>query len=59
MYLMLKMHTYMQFHTLGAYVLSLDEDIDGPAFIELSEMDIKSIVPKLGIVKKVMRLQKV
>ena len=37
----------------------VDEDIDGAAFIDLSEADIKSLVPKLGMVKKIARLQKV
>ena len=37
----------------------LEEDIDGAAFLDLTEADIKSMVPKLGLVKKVMRLQKV
>ena len=39
--------------------MNIDEDIDGPAFLELSETDIRSLASKLGIVEKIMRLQKV
>ena len=35
-----------------------DNEIDGDAFLELSESDIRSLVPKLGMVKKISRLQK-
>lgn len=46
---------------IHVYLLSAAEnEIDGQAFMELSEEDIKSIVPKrLGTVKKIVRLQKV
>ena len=36
-----------------------DNDVDGEAFLDLLESDIKSIVPKLGLVKKILRVQKV
>ena len=36
----------------------VDEEIDGSGFLDLTECDIKSLVPKLGIVKKISRLQK-
>ena len=35
-----------------------DNEIDGDAFLELSEDDIRTLVPKLGMVKKICRLQK-
>ena len=34
-----------------------EHDIDGEAFMELTEADIKSLEAKLGIVKKICRLQ--
>lgn len=36
----------------------LENEIDGVIFCELSEADIKAIVKPLGIVKKIVRLQK-
>ena len=33
-----------------------DEQIDGAAFMELSESDVKSLVKPLGQVKKIVRL---
>ncbi len=40
------------------YFLKLENEIDGETFCELSEADIKAIVKPLGIVKKIIRLQK-
>ena len=37
---------------------SLENEIDGEAFVDLSEADIKSIVAKVGLVKKLQRIQK-
>jgi hypothetical protein len=34
-----------------------EEDIDGQAFLDLKEEEAKSLFPKLGHVKKVLRLQ--
>ena len=34
-----------------------DNDIDGEAFLELTESEVKALVPKLGTAKKVLRLQ--
>ena len=36
----------------------VDEKIDGSGFLDLTEGDIKSLVSKLGIVKKISHLQK-
>lgn len=36
----------------------LENEIDGEAFCELSETDIKAIIKPLGIVKRIIRLQK-
>ena len=41
------------------FFLTVENDIDGETFLELSEDDIRSVVPKLGAVKKIVRLQKV
>ena len=35
-----------------------ENEIDGTGFFDLDESDIKSMVSKLGIVKKISRLQK-
>ena len=35
-----------------------ENEIDGSAFLELSEDDVRTLVPKLGVVKKICRLQK-
>ena len=34
----------------------LDNYIDGKEFMNLSEQDVKDIIPAIGIVKKIMRL---
>ena len=34
-----------------------ENEIDGDCFLELTESDIKGLVPKLGLVKKICRLQ--
>ena len=34
----------------------VDEEIDGPGFLELSEDDIKNITSKMGLIKKLQRL---
>ena len=34
-----------------------ENEIDGTSFVDLTESDIKSMVTKLGIVKKIQRLQ--
>ena len=39
--------------------VTVNEEIDERTFLDLSEEDIKSMTPKLGIVKKILRLQKV
>lgn len=58
-YLFLK-HALKLFGMFFSLCLNItEEDIDGAAFLELSEADIKSMVPKLGMVKKIARLQKV
>ena len=36
------------------FINSLDHCIDGPAFVELSEGEIREMVPPIGLVKKVM-----
>ena len=33
------------------------EDVDGQAFLDLKEEEVKGLFPKLGHVKKVLRLQ--
>lgn len=38
-------------------LFQLDNEIDGEAFLDLSEKDVKEIVKPLGQVKKIMRLQ--
>ena len=38
-------------------ILTAENEIDGAAFVDLTEADIKSMVSKLGIVKKICRLQ--
>ena len=34
-----------------------DNEIDGETFLELTESEIKSLVSKLGVFKKIMRLK--
>ena len=34
----------------------IDEEIDGPGFLELSEDDVKMITSKMGLIKKLQRL---
>lgn len=42
-----------------AFFFSFAENkIDGETFLELSEDDVKSLVKPLGVVKKILRLQK-
>ena len=36
----------------------LENAINGETFLELTQMEIKSLVPKLGIAKKLMKMQK-
>ncbi len=36
-----------------------DNEVDGEAFRDLSEADVKSLVSKLGLVKKILRLKRV
>lgn len=36
----------------------LDNEIDGMAFLELTEEDVKGLVCKIGVVKLILRLQK-
>lgn len=35
----------------------IENEVDGQAFLELSENDVKTLTPKLGVVKKVLRLK--
>ena len=35
----------------------VDNEIDREAFLELSESEVKDLVPKLGLAKKISRLQ--
>ena len=35
----------------------VEEDVDGQAFLDLKEEEVKGLFPKLGHVKKVLRLQ--
>ena len=37
-------------------ICPLENEIDGTAFLELTDADIKGLVPKLGVVKKICRL---
>ena len=39
-------------------LIILDNEIDGMAFLELSEDDVKRLVSKVGVVKHILRLQK-
>ena len=39
-------------------LIILDNEIDGMAFLELSEDDVKGLVSKVGVVKHILRLQK-
>lgn len=39
------------------HVLISNSESDGTSFLELTESDIKCLVPKLGVVKKICRLQ--
>lgn len=34
----------------------IDEEVDGPGFLELTEDDIKKITSKMGLIKKLQRL---
>ena len=43
---------------LAAVYVSLEQEIDGEAFLELTEVDVKDMIKPLGQVKKVMRIQK-
>ena len=36
-----------------------DNEIDGQAFLDLTESDMKFLTPKLGVVKKLFRLKQV
>lgn len=40
------------------FIFCVENEIDGTGFFDLDESDIKSMVSKLGIVKKISRLQK-
>lgn len=39
------------------FVFLLGEDVDGQAFLDLKEEEVKGLFTKLGHVKKVLRLQ--
>lgn len=39
-------------------IFYVDNEIDGTAFGELTEDDVKTIIKPLGVVKKIMRLQR-
>ena len=51
-------HNLLWHDPVSLYCLLLDNEIDGPAFIELTENDIKTMIKPLGVVKKILRLQK-
>ena len=38
--------------------LNTENEIDGSAFMDLTEADIKQLIKPLGAVKKILRLQK-
>lgn len=40
-----------------AMMFFLANEIDGQAFVDLSESDVKTMTSKLGLVKKIMRLK--
>ena len=52
------MHNYMFDVILVISAFSKDNEIDGPAFFELTEAEFKELVKPLGAVKKIIRLQK-
>ena len=52
------MHNYMSDVILVISAFSKDNEIDGPAFCELTEEEIKQMVKPLGVVKRIIRLQK-
>jgi len=38
--------------------LLTDNEVDGESFLDLSEMDLKEMIPsKIGVVKKILKLQ--
>ena len=43
-------------HLCGIYFVGVDESVDGAAFLDLSEDDVKMMVKPLGHVKRVLRL---
>ncbi len=57
----------MSMHSIDANHMSMlfnlwvdvvtEQGIDGEIFMELSENEIKSLVPKLGIAKKIIKLK--
>ena len=63
---MYKTYSKLEFHYIVLFLadnfsfklFSLDNQIDGEAFCELTEEDIKQMVQPLGVVKKICRLQK-
>lgn len=52
----LKVNPLRVFHENHAFCI--DDQIDGAAFTELTEGEVKAIVKPLGVVKKILRLQK-
>lgn len=52
------MHDYMLDVVLVISAFLKDNEIDGPTFCELTEEEIKQLVQPLGVVKKIIRLQK-
>lgn len=50
--------TAVQNRTTHCVFFYAENKIDGESFLELSEEDIKTMVKPLGIVKKILRLQK-
>ena len=43
-------------HTCSIYYVGVDESVDGAAFLDLSEDDVKTMVKPLGHVKRVLQL---
>lgn len=40
------------------FLSNIENEIDGSAFMELTEADIKQLIKPIGVVKKIIRLQK-
>ena len=52
--------SYIQLHNYYCkYICNTENEVDGEAFLELSKADLEKMIPKVGVVVKLLKIQKV